>query len=174
MRIQKAIEEILGTLFDSFFHGMPDFGEGQEPDRYAVYTLQHKPENYVSGRKTSNAFYCMLTVFTPSNGGELYDSIEEAFTSAGFLYQGGREIDFGLEYPQKYQYSMDFVGYEDAEGSTGGMGGGTIPGKNSLDYSELYNKPQIEGITLLGNKKMKELGIDALSNLEIKEIINKL
>lgn len=170
MRIQKIIEAILSALFDSYFHGMPNFGEGQEPDSYAVYTLQHKPENYVSGRKTSNAYFFMLSVFTPTNDVELYDKTENAFTKAGFMYQGGREVDFGLEYPQKYQYSMDFVGYEDI----GDSGGGVIPDKKASDYNELCNKPQIEGLTLLGNKKMKELGVDTLSNLEIKEIINKL
>lgn len=168
MRIQKLIEAILSVLFDSYFHGMPDFGEGQEPDSYAVYTLQHKPENYVSGRKTSNAYFFMLSVFTPANDIELYDKTENAFVNAGFIFQGGREVDFGLEYPQKYQYSMDFVGYEESVNS----GSGTSDSVS--DYNKLYCKPQIEGVTLVGNKKMEELGVEALSNLEIKEIINKL
>lgn len=86
-------------------------------------------------------------------------------TNAGFLYQGGREVDFGLEYPQKYQYSMDFIGYEGYKSSS--------PGTNS-DYNDLYNKPQIEGVTLMGNKDLTEIGINPLSNTEIKKITDKL
>ncbi len=167
----NLIETILCILFDSYFHGMPDFGEGQEPEIYAVYILQHKPEHFVSGKKTANSYMVMLSVFTPSIDTRLYEKVENAYTKAGFLYQGGREVDFGLEYPQKYQYSMDFTGYEDI-GSSGNSG--EPSDNNTSDYNELSNKPQIEGLTLVGNKKMKEFGVDTLSNMEIKEIINKL
>jgi hypothetical protein len=46
-------------------------------------------------------------------------------------------------------------------GKGGGGGGGTD------DYSQLANKPQIEGVTLSGNKTFEQLGISALSTTEI-------
>lgn len=166
MNIKKLLESVLSVLFDSYFHGMPDFGEGQEPEIYAVYTLQHKPESFVSGRKTTDAYFIMLSVFTPVNDTELYDRVENALTRAGFLYQGGREVGLGLSYPQKFQYSMDFIGYEGYKSSLSEGG--------SSDYNELYNKPQIEGVTLIGNKGLTELGLRPLSNTEIKKIADKL
>ena len=37
----------------------------------------------------------------------------------------------------------------------GGAGGD----KNNRDYEQLFNKPQINGVTLEGNKTLEELGI---------------
>lgn len=57
-------------------------------------------------------------------------------------------------------------------------GGGTLSGglsqtiiSYSQDYNDLYNKPQINEIELVGNKTFDELGMSAMSNLDIWEII---
>ena len=42
------------------------------------------------------------------------------------------------------------------------------------DYEQLINKPQIEGVTLLGNKTFPELTLDEEDNLTIKETFNKV
>lgn len=42
------------------------------------------------------------------------------------------------------------------------------------DYALAKNKPSINGVTLLGNKTNEELNIDAISNKEIENILNKL
>lgn len=39
------------------------------------------------------------------------------------------------------------------------------------DYNDLINKPQIESVTLIGNKTFKQLGIDTLSVQEIEKIL---
>lgn len=39
------------------------------------------------------------------------------------------------------------------------------------DYSELNNKPSINGVTLEGNKTLEELGINSITNSEIDNII---
>jgi hypothetical protein len=39
------------------------------------------------------------------------------------------------------------------------------------DYNELKNKPSIESVLLIGNKTLKQLGIDKISNEEIENII---
>jgi len=52
-----------------------------------------------------------------------------------------------------------------ASGTTRGMGVGT------LDYNALDNKPQIEGVTLRGNKSFGDLGLVALTNMEINDLL---
>ena len=50
----------------------------------------------------------------------------------------------------------------DIEISTGGTN----------DYNDLINKPSIEGIELIGDKTLEELGVEALTPQEIDAIIN--
>lgn len=38
------------------------------------------------------------------------------------------------------------------------------------DYNELINKPQIEGVTLEGNKTYEELNLERVTNSEMEEI----
>lgn len=49
----------------------------------------------------------------------------------------------------------------------GGSGGST-------NYNDLTNKPQIEGVTLSGNKTFPNLNLDALTNTEIQDIFDNL
>lgn len=109
MSIYEKTESVLASLFDNYYHCMPDFGEGQEPERYTVYTVLHKPEHFVSGRKTADSYFIMLSIFTPRLDPKLYTEIEEAFTDDGYTFQQGRQVDFRGEFPQKTHYSMDFI-----------------------------------------------------------------
>lgn len=52
--------------------------------------------------------------------------------------------------------------------SGGGSGGG---GEGTLDYNQLYNKPQIEEVTLQGNKYIEDLGINRLTNSDIESML---
>lgn len=54
--------------------------------------------------------------------------------------------------------------------SIGNGGGGGCCG--TYDYNELYNKPQIESVELIGNKTFEDLGLDDMSNIEIYNIVN--
>lgn len=49
------------------------------------------------------------------------------------------------------------------------------PGPRSVerenDYDALVNQPQINGVTLKGNKSFEELGEGTISNAELSEII---
>ena len=40
------------------------------------------------------------------------------------------------------------------------------------DYNDLINKPSIEGVELVGDKTLEELGVEALTPHEIDAIIN--
>lgn len=40
------------------------------------------------------------------------------------------------------------------------------------DYNDLYNKPQIEGVPLQGNKTYEELNMHRITNMELENILN--
>lgn len=42
------------------------------------------------------------------------------------------------------------------------------------DYNTLKNKPKIEGVELKDNKTFEELGLLEVSNIELKEIFDKI
>ena len=42
------------------------------------------------------------------------------------------------------------------------------------DYEKLINKPQIEGVTLMGNKQLSDLGLKEISNQNIEDILSKV
>lgn len=45
---------------------------------------------------------------------------------------------------------------------------------STSDYNDLYNKPQINGVELKGDKSLEDLGDAPLTNLEIKEMFNNI
>ena len=47
-------------------------------------------------------------------------------------------------------------------------------GGGTTDYNDLINKPQIEGVTLIGNKMFPELNLNVLTNSEIQTIFDNL
>ena len=47
----------------------------------------------------------------------------------------------------------------------------SAPGILEKDYNKLINKPQIESVELIGNKTMKQLGVDTLSVQEVEKIL---
>ena len=42
------------------------------------------------------------------------------------------------------------------------------------NYEELYNKPSINEVELIGNKTFEELGDHLLTNIEIKQIFDRV
>lgn len=55
---------------------------------------------------------------------------------------------------------------------TSSWDGGATPIVTITDYNILTNKPQIEGVTLVGDKTYEELNLEGLDNLEIEALIN--
>lgn len=52
-------------------------------------------------------------------------------------------------------------------------GGLTIPKeiKQSNNYEELQNLPQIEGVTLIGNKSFAQLNMSRITNSELEDLL---
>lgn len=42
---------------------------------------------------------------------------------------------------------------------------------NNLDYESLKNKPQLNSVTLKGNKSLEEIGIAPISNIELLNLL---
>lgn len=50
-----------------------------------------------------------------------------------------------------------------------GGGGGVVGG--TTNYNKLYNKPQINGVELTGNKTNEEIGIGTITNTELNDLL---
>lgn len=48
---------------------------------------------------------------------------------------------------------------------------GEVQKVSTSDYNDLYNKPQIEGVTLQGNKTFPELGLGTITEQDVDNII---
>lgn len=46
--------------------------------------------------------------------------------------------------------------------------------RSVTSYEQLDNLPQINDVTLIGNKSFEDLGAESLTNLEIEAIINSV
>jgi len=57
-------------------------------------------------------------------------------------------------------------------GSDGSSSSVQLPsGSGTNDYELLINKPAIEGVTLIGDKRLPDFDINAITNLEMAEIL---
>ena len=88
---------------------------------------------------------------------------EEAVT---FYLNGSQNSGSALTVRQRYGAICLRNEYATQSGGGGGSGGG-----GTSDYTELSNKPQIEGITLEGNNTFEDLGLEALTNLQIEALL---
>jgi len=108
--IYALTDKILGEVFDdSFFRGMPEFGENDEPDVYAVYTLREKPSFHASDTNLAKTYWVEVSVFSALAEPTLYEQVEDAFSDRDFMYDGGTDAGNKNIYPYKTQYVMDFT-----------------------------------------------------------------
>lgn len=63
---------------------------------------------------------------------------------------------------------------EDAQERDLTIGQESIVVRSISDYEQLDNLPQINDITLIGNKSFEDLGAYALTNVEIENIIDSV
>lgn len=45
---------------------------------------------------------------------------------------------------------------------------------STTNYDELYNKPKINGVTLMGDRSFEDLGENSMTNMEIASIFNRV
>lgn len=51
---------------------------------------------------------------------------------------------------------------------------GEVQKVSTSNYEELFNKPKINGVTLVGDKSFEDLGDESLTNIEIATIFNRV
>lgn len=68
--------------------------------------------------------------------------------------------------------TIDGVLSESGEQTVDVLAEGNITGTSN--YNRLKNKPQINGVELIGDKTFEELGAEGLTNIEIETIINSI
>lgn len=78
------------------------------------------------------------------------------------------EINFTIE-----ETNLNFsIG--DSQNLNFGIDSNYIIGGDTSDYEKLIHKPQINDVTLIGNKTIEELGVNTMTNLEILNIFNRV
>lgn len=48
--ITEKIDSALSAVFEHFYSYMPEFEDGEEPEKYAVYNLSYRDTFFSSGR----------------------------------------------------------------------------------------------------------------------------
>lgn len=56
--------------------------------------------------------------------------------------------------------------------TTGAMRGTLQPGSGTNDYERLINKPSINEVELIRDKSFSDLGLNALTNMELEALFN--
>ena len=109
MSVYEIIDAALAPAAEYYYHGMPEFAEGEEPEKYAVYTVQETPACFASGEAQSTRYFIPVNIFTPGVDTDFKDGIISAMKSIGATYGGGQDVTGDTGYPGKNQYAMDFV-----------------------------------------------------------------
>ena len=107
--IYDIVDNALALAVDDFFHGMPEFEEGEEPSEFATYTVQEVPENFASGVSDTVRYAVYVDLFTPYVNEALKNEVIAAMKQSGGCYMGGRDNGNDTGYPAKKQKSLDFV-----------------------------------------------------------------
>lgn len=94
--------------------------------------------------------------------------------NSGFIMYVIRTVDSLDSY--KVQAALSWRGiiktrYTSDSGSTWSDWSEVSEGTGTTDYNDLINKPQIEGVTLSGNKSFSDLNANRITNTEIENII---
>lgn len=120
----------------------------------------------------------MLTAWILQNAGELLTKyIKLVFfglTPDGYFCAWIPESWSEITFDTVADYSDPLYGrlvlLYDAEGNFE-LNYGTGDGVTVADYESLSNKPSINGVTLIGNNTFEQLGLQAITNEEISEIV---
>lgn len=144
-----AIVEKLAAEFDKFIEGgFEEYYEGM----LSEWILQNAGELLTKYIKlvffglTSDGYFC---AWIPENWSEItFDTVADYSDP---LY--GRLV---LLYDAEGNFELNY---------------GTGDGVTVADYETLSNKPSINGVTLIGNNTFEQLGLQAITNEEISEIV---
>lgn len=76
---------------------------------------------------------------------------------------------FGAKFSEGENMAATF-----SESATMGATFGEVQKVSTSNYEDLYNKPKINGVTLIGDRSFEDLGEESLTNMEIVTIFNRV
>lgn len=109
INIYDVVDNALSRAVDDYYHGMPEFEEGEEPSIFATYTVQEAPENFAEGEPDTMRYAVYVNLFAPYVDEALKNKVIAAMKQSGGCYMGGRDNGNDTGYPSKKQKSLDFV-----------------------------------------------------------------
>ena len=84
--ITEKIDSALSAVFEHFYSYMPEFEDGEEPEKYAVYNLSYRDTFFSSGRANIRQYALSVSVFSPQADIELYDKTQTAIENVGGIF----------------------------------------------------------------------------------------
>lgn len=114
MTIYDIIDNILAGVCEYYWHAMPEFAEGEEPEKYAVYSVRGLPRNFASGRSSAAEYFISVSLFTPTVDEPLKDRAISEFEKLGGIFVGENEQPESA-YPKRKHKILDFLFYQDKE-----------------------------------------------------------
>ncbi len=112
MDIAERIEAAVGGILPAYGY-TPEFAADDEPERYIIYTLTEKGDDYSEGENRVNQYLVSLNVFTPKLDFDLYEAIKAAMYKAGFVFDSGGMTGTDAVFPYITHYFLDFAGGEE-------------------------------------------------------------
>lgn len=84
------------------------------PDKYLTFqVISTAPDKHAEDREIARAHLVQVNLWS-RKGFEAFPDVEGAMSAAGFLFQGGRDMEFDND-TGHYGQSMDFLFYEEKE-----------------------------------------------------------
>lgn len=109
MDIIQKIESALDGVIQPFF-GVPEFGAGDEPERYVIVNFAEKPANFSESKCRVIEYFVSLNVFSEGFDFPLYEKIRAAMECGGFDYVDGGNVGDDRIFPYSAHYYLDFLG----------------------------------------------------------------
>ena len=113
MDIFDKIDSALSALLDYSYSYMPEFEDGEEPEKYAVYNLSYRDTFYSSGKANIRQYALSVSVFSPQADIELYDKTQTAIENVGGIFTGTTDLSQFDVYPNRKNLVMEFTLYEE-------------------------------------------------------------
>lgn len=108
MDVVQKVESALEGVIQPFF-GVPEFGAGDEPERYVIVNFAEKGANFSEGVSRVIEYFVSLNVFSEGLDFPLYEKIRAAMERGGFDYIDGGNVDDDRIFPYSTHYYLDFL-----------------------------------------------------------------
>lgn len=108
MDVIQKVESALEGVIQPFF-GVPEFGAGDEPDKYVIVNFAEKPANFSESKSRVIEYFVLLNVYSEGFDFPLYEQIRAAMERGGFDYTDGGNVGDDRIFPYHTHYYLDFL-----------------------------------------------------------------